>query len=436
MASIDTSIYGGYLKAPKSVAEYDAEHRQAKADQLNLLMAQDKRGEYQRGVQRQGQLDALLRGGATPERLRAGGFLDQANAWEKNSAEVAQKQAAAGKSAADAKATEYKLSRDQIEHLTQGLSQFQSPDDARAYLSDAVARYQAGDPSGMPLHQAKLLLARVPRELNRFGEWKQQALMGVADAKTQMQYTTPDANTAATIKSRESEGGKNRANQLAVAGTVAQAGGQILVTPDGYVRAPKIGTAVQPMTTPDGKPIKPVPKGGGAQLPTPALKMQMEELDAVANVSAMNADLTAMLEQIKGGGLKFGPVKNVESSVRNFIGLSNVESRNLASFKATLEKLRNESLRLNKGVQTDGDAQRAWNELMTNINDTELVKQRLEEIVKINSRARKIRQSNIAEIRRNYGVGGIDTSGRVDQPPAIGSRAADMADAEAQYGDD
>lgn len=253
-------------------------------------MAQDKRGEYQRGVQRQGQLDALLRGGATPERLRAGGFLDQANAWEKNSAEVAQKQAAAGKSTADAKATEYKLSRDQIEHLTQGLSQFQSPDDARAYLSDAVARYQAGDPSGMPLHQAKLLLARVPRELNRFGEWKQQALMGVADAKTQMQYTTPDANTSATIKSRESEGGKNRANQLAVAGTVAQAGGQILVTPEGYVRAPKIGTTAQPMTTPDGKPIKPAPKGGAGMSAT----LQKELIESDDMVQTAQSTMSAL----------------------------------------------------------------------------------------------------------------------------------------------
>ncbi|MOA00624.1 hypothetical protein D3C78_1199960 [compost metagenome] len=75
---------------------------------------------------------------------------------------------------------------------------------------------------------------------------------------------------------------------------------------------------------------------------------------------------------------------------------------------ATMEKLRNESLRLNAGVQTDGDAQRAWNELLTNINDPQLVRQRLQEIKALNERAFEIRQSKVDQRRATAGAPGLD----------------------------
>lgn len=102
------------------------------------------------------------------------------------------------------------------------------------------------------------------------------------------------------------------------------------------------------------------------------------------------------------------------------IGASTEESRNFGSFKNTLEKLRNDSLRLNKGVQTDGDAQRAWNELFDNINDKGFVQQRIGEIKRINERAVQLRKMNVDGIRSNYGHDPIDTSGYTSQPAAIG----------------
>lgn len=156
-------------------------------------------------------------------------------------------------------------------------------------------------------------------------------------------------------------------------------------------------------------------------LPTPALKMQQEELDAIGTVSSINADLGAINKQIQSGSLKLGLLENIKGTIQNKTGLSTESSRNLASFKATLEKLRNDSLRLNKGVQTEGDAVRAWNELIENINDPKLVSERINEIAALNDRASNMRKLNIDNIRKNYGAGPLETSGYEQQPAAIGS---------------
>lgn len=166
---------------------------------------------------------------------------------------------------------------------------------------------------------------------------------------------------------------------------------------------------------PVAKPLPPA-----KPMPAAALRMQQEELDAIATASSINADIGTVEQQIKGGKLNLGPIDNVLAKGRNMAGLSNESSRNYATFQATLEKLRNDSLRLNKGVQTDGDSQRAWNELLKNINDPKVVAQRLGEIKKINKRAATIRELNVENIRNNYGAGPLDTSSYSKQPTALG----------------
>lgn len=175
-------------------------------------------------------------------------------------------------------------------------------------------------------------------------------------------------------------------------------------------------------------------------LPAAALKMQQSELDALSTASGIDGQLGRIQGQLDSGKLSFGPVSNLVNQARNAAGMSSEESRNQASFRSTLEKLRNDSLRLNAGVQTDGDAQRAWNELFTNLNDTELVKQRLGEIRGINQRAAQIRRLNVDSIRGNYGHEPLDTS-QYEQPvgaptqqqqraaqPAAGGKVATLSD--------
>lgn len=143
-------------------------------------------------------------------------------------------------------------------------------------------------------------------------------------------------------------------------------------------------------------------------LPAVALKMQNDGLDKLSIASNNNKKLLDIKKQIEDGKLNLGLASNITGNVRNTLGLSNESSRNLSSFKSTLEKLRNDSLRLNTGVQTDGDAQRAWNELFENINDSELVKQRLGEIAEINNRAVDLQKLQIENIRANYNAPSFD----------------------------
>lgn len=153
-------------------------------------------------------------------------------------------------------------------------------------------------------------------------------------------------------------------------------------------------------------------RGAGSMkpMPAPALKMQQSELEALSTAQSIEADLANVEKQITDKTLVFSPTSNLWNQGLNAVGMSTEESRNFSSFRAQMEKLRNDSLRLNAGVQTDGDAQRAWNELFANINDTELVKQRLAEIRKINARAAQLRRLNVDSIRSNYGHNGYDFS--------------------------
>jgi hypothetical protein len=154
-------------------------------------------------------------------------------------------------------------------------------------------------------------------------------------------------------------------------------------------------------------------------LPASALKMQQTALDAIGVAGGINADLKALESQITDGSLSFGPLSNLLNAGRNAAGASSKESRNFATFRSNMERLRNESLRLNTGVQTDGDAQRAWNELFQNINDTDLVKQRLQEIQRINQRGSELQKLKIDQVRANYGYEPLDVSPQMNQEAAL-----------------
>jgi hypothetical protein len=211
----------------------------------------------------------------------------------------------------------------------------------------------------------------------------------------------------------------NRGNKIDFVNPQVGASFSIAPTPFQTARLGAIGGGAGPRASSGGG------AGGATQptgkpMPAAALKMRQEAFDAIGTAGTISSDLGAINGLIQGGKLDLGPVSNVVSEARNYAGLSNEGSKNYQTFKATLEKLRNDSLRLNKGVQTDGDAQRAWNELLTNINDPGVVQQRLQEIDAINRRAMELHQFNLDQIDANYGRPATDTSTLRNQPTALG----------------
>lgn len=197
------------------------------------------------------------------------------------------------------------------------------------------------------------------------------------------------------------------------------------------MRQPRAPVAVM---GPDGKPIyvspeeaigkSPASKTGENKLPATALKMQQEEMDALATAGGVIADTAALQQQIEKGDLKLGPVQNLASKGKNALGMSDPNSQNFAAFKSGIEKLRNDSLRLNKGVQTEGDAIRAMDELMSNITDPKVVARQLARINEINQRAMNLRKMNIESIRNNFGVEPMDFTPYEKQPAATGTPKA------------
>lgn len=145
-------------------------------------------------------------------------------------------------------------------------------------------------------------------------------------------------------------------------------------------------------------------------LPTTAIRLQDEALDTISTINGLNADIGTIRNLINSGDLKLGPAENLKSNLRNFAGMSDANSRNFQTLDATIEKIRNDTLRLNKGVQTEGDAVRALNELIKSKNDPKVVEDQLQRIEKINKRAVEMRKKKLDVLRSNYGAKPLDYS--------------------------
>jgi hypothetical protein len=77
-----------------------------------------------------------------------------------------------------------------------------------------------------------------------------------------------------------------------------------------------------------------------------------------------------VLDDLHTGKLDLGMFKNWLNSGQNMAGISDEQSRAFARYQQFLQKVANDNLLLNKGVQTEGDAYRemkaigaAWSEL-------------------------------------------------------------------------
>lgn len=163
-------------------------------------------------------------------------------------------------------------------------------------------------------------------------------------------------------------------------------------------------------------------KAKPAQLPASALKLQNETLEELSIADSQEKDLGKYLSQLNEGKLELGFVANPVQEAKNYLNAADDKSSNYASFRAGLEKLRNDSLRLNKGVQTEGDSQRAWNELFQNVTSEKVVKDRLQEIMQINKRAKALKAMQVDLIRSNFGVDPMDKSAIESMPANIGAQ--------------
>jgi hypothetical protein len=148
-------------------------------------------------------------------------------------------------------------------------------------------------------------------------------------------------------------------------------------------------------------------RGNGRPKPMPGPQQSKENamLEQVQVASNNAADVTAYIKKIDAGQFDPGLLKNKYEQAKSFFGAvdpNDANAINYNNFISDMNRLRNESLRLNTGPQTDADAQRAWDELFDNINDKTIVKARLEKIAEFNKRAARQKAALIQNQRRNY----------------------------------
>lgn len=147
-----------------------------------------------------------------------------------------------------------------------------------------------------------------------------------------------------------------------------------------------------------GPPARPLPVG--------ALKLVDEAQQAINASSESLALVDSAIGTVESGKAKLGILSNAVSRTKNAIGNSDAQSRAYSDVKQTLEKLRNNYLLLAKGVQTEGDATRAWNsEIGENVqNDNKLAAQQLKKAKGLIERAIEAQNARIDNVYANFGT--------------------------------
>lgn len=185
-----------------------------------------------------------------------------------------------------------------------------------------------------------------------------------------------------------------------------------------------------------GRTGRPIPAGVQAK--------EDDDIETIGAARTLQAKTSDWITAFTKGGLETGPGSQAMRVFNEATGVGTSNSRTLSLFQNDLEGMRNDSLRLNKGVQTEGDAVREWRNLMSNVMDQEYVVKALGRINAINKRAEalKIRQINIRRDRnglppldpQEISLGVPDTLGYAD--PGVDGQGGgdDFSDVDALLG--
>ena len=171
-----------------------------------------------------------------------------------------------------------------------------------------------------------------------------------------------------------------------------------------------------------GGPADPASKPSKAWTPAGMDKYNKIRTD-VQVASTLNTMMDDMVGLFNDPAFELGPVQNKIYEAQNWSGQSTPQSRSYAKLKSNFEKMRNDSLRLNTGVQTDGDAQRAWSEILQNMNDKELVKARLADIQRYNEFALNEKRTQMENFEGEFGAPGGQRTQQNKAPSAPSGKA-------------
>lgn len=121
------------------------------------------------------------------------------------------------------------------------------------------------------------------------------------------------------------------------------------------------------------------------------------ELSGYQGIGRRIDDMILATEGGNGQAPKFevGPLASARYESELAIGRPSPEAAAYGLFRTNVQQIVNESLRLNTGVQTEGDAKREAESIMRNIHNPAYVSARLKELKAINERAVRSREEAI-----------------------------------------
>ena len=155
-----------------------------------------------------------------------------------------------------------------------------------------------------------------------------------------------------------------------------------------------------------------------AGLPTDARKAEEADFEAISSLDNIIQDIGGIVDDFGynaetgefTGPLSIGLGGFIEGAFGS-IGVGGKGAVETAKAREEFDRFKtrliNESLRLNKGVQTEGDAQRAANELGSAKTEATAYAA-IQELLKINQRARSAREAAIIRRRERFKVSGVD----------------------------
>ena len=160
-----------------------------------------------------------------------------------------------------------------------------------------------------------------------------------------------------------------------------------------------------------GKPVDFVPKG--KPLPSILQKSEEEDYDAATAATNLATDANKYVNSILGGTIKFGLKEKARIAALSAVGSGDPDVVARNDFDRWKLTYTNESLRLNKGTQTEGDAVRAAKELNSAESKEDAAKAILT-LRDINARRVNDYSKRIVDRRKNAGAG--EPEAKIDIP--------------------
>lgn len=158
------------------------------------------------------------------------------------------------------------------------------------------------------------------------------------------------------------------------------------------------------MVDPDTNEIVPNPNAGPQKpLPVGALKLQDDLTAEIGGFNNVATDATNWAKQLREGKVPLAPSGKIEAWIRNQTGNADDDSRAVGGFNTFLEKMRNDLLMLAKGVQTEGDANRALKAIAAAGNDPALMADAMEQAAKVQKRGAALATDRLNKVLKNYG---------------------------------